>query len=81
MNNSLETEIATYDKNLEALLSHAGKFVLIKGSDIVDYFDTYGDALKAGCDRFDDGVFLVKLITQVEQVFCFTRDLAVECPA
>ena len=81
MSDFLKAEINTYNANLETLLSQVGKYVLIKGNEIVDYFEAYEDALKAGYTKFDDDVFLVKRIAAAEQVSYFTRSLTFGCPA
>jgi hypothetical protein len=50
--------------------------VLIQDDRVIDVFGTYEDALKEGYKTF--GVvtpFLVKQISGVEQVQCFTRDI------
>jgi hypothetical protein len=57
----LEWELATYKRKLPELLMHTGRFALIKGDD-VDIFDSYGDALKAGYERFRLDRFMVKKI-------------------
>lgn len=70
---ALETEIATYNEKLPSLMKHQGKFVVIKGSEIAGTFDSYGDALKLGYDRFGLDHFLVKQITPAEQVSFISR--------
>ncbi|WAB91948.1 hypothetical protein [Pseudomonas citronellolis] len=70
---SLETEITTYNAQLPNLLQHQGKFVVIKGEEVVDVLDTYNDALKLGYERFGLQQFLVKRIMPPEQVFFITR--------
>lgn len=81
MKQSFEVEIKTYNENLPSLLEHIGKYVLIKGDDVVDVFDAYEDALKEGYKKYDDAVFFVKKIAQAEQVSFFTRDILVTCQA
>ena len=70
---SLDFELATYKAQLPSLLKQQGKFVLIKGADVIDTFDTYGDALKQGYDKFGLEHFLVKRIVPVEQVSFISR--------
>jgi len=48
----LEREIETYQDHFDEIRCHDGQFVLIKGTDIVDYFDSYRDALKEGYGKF-----------------------------
>lgn len=71
-------ELATYERKLPELLSDAGRFVLIKGSEIVGLFDSYQDAVTSGYQRFDLDEFFVKQIAPTEQIAFFTRDLE-EC--
>lgn len=77
---NLKQEIQTYNNALPTLLVSVGKFVLIKGPDVVGTYETYEDALKVGFDRFGLDAFLVKRIAPAEQVSFFTRDFAA-CPA
>lgn len=77
----LEVEIQTYNSKLPELLSHVGKYVLISGGDIVDYYDAYADALKAGYSQFGENPFMVKRIAPAEQVSFFTRSHIFECRA
>lgn len=58
----LETEVATYQQNRRQFVCQAGKFVLIHRLDVVDFFNTYEDAIKAGYRRFGLEPFLVKYI-------------------
>jgi len=78
---TLDTELRTYADNLHGLLDKQGKFVLIKGKDVIDTFDSYEDALKAGYAKFQLEPFLVKKISPAEQVLFFTRDFVDACPA
>ena len=73
---SLEREIKTYNEQLPELLQHDGKFVLIHEDSVGGVFDTYGDAIKAGYEKFGLKPFLVKKIQAVEQIQYFTRDVA-----
>src|SRR5580704_18090607 len=43
---ALELELKTYEANLDKWTDHAGKFVLIRGEEIVDFFAAYEDAIK-----------------------------------
>jgi hypothetical protein len=72
---ALEKELATYRAKLEELKAHEGKFVLIKGEDVIDFFETYEDAIKGGYQRFNLEPFFVKRIQAVEQVQFVTRGL------
>lgn len=71
-------ELATYQRKLPELFSDAGRFVLIKGSEVVGLFDTYQDAVTSGYQRFNLDEFFVKQIAATEQIAFFTRGLE-EC--
>ncbi len=79
MSTALEPEITTYKESVPRLLSASDKFVLIHDKTIVGTFDTYGDALRCGYEKFGLKPFLVKQIEQVETVQQFTRDLNDAC--
>jgi hypothetical protein len=72
---ALEKEMATYEANADKWTDHAGKFVLIRGEEVVDFFAAYEDALKAGYQRFGLDQFLVKQINAVGAVQYITRDI------
>ena len=69
----LEEEIKTYEERKAELLLNEGKFVLIKKSDVKGFFDTYGDAVQAGYERFGLEPFFVKQIEGVERVQFIAR--------
>ena len=74
----LEQEICAFDANREKLLAeHKGEFVLIKGSEIIGIYPTYGDALREGYHRFGEGEFLAQEITGADAINTITRDLFV----
>jgi len=70
---ALEKEMETYRNRLSDLKQHEGKFVLIHGDTVVDYFAAYEDAIKAGYQKFKLEPFLVKQINAVEKVQHVTR--------
>jgi adenosylmethionine-8-amino-7-oxononanoate aminotransferase len=72
---ALEVELATYKSKLPKLIAdgNEGKFVLIKGDDLVDVFGTYEDAIKAGYAKFSLEPFLVRQIQSVEHVHFISR--------
>jgi hypothetical protein len=78
---ALEQELATYQRALATLLNDEGKFVLIKGDNVVEKFETYEDALKVGYEKFKLEPFLVKQISRTESVANFTRTYLSACPA
>ena len=72
---ALETELATYKEKLATLKEHEGKFVLIHGQRVIDFFSTYEDAIKAGYQQFGMLPFLVKKVMSTEPVFFITRSI------
>lgn len=72
---ALETELATYRAKLPELKAHEGKFALIHKEEIVDFFSTYEDAIKAGYQKFRLDPFLVKRILTTEPVLYITRNI------
>ena len=75
----LELELATYEKKLPELQAENGKFVLIKGFDIIGVYDTYADALNVGYQKFALERFLVKQVAPSAKIHFFTRDLVPAC--
>jgi len=70
---ALEKELATYEANVGQWGDHTGKFVLIRGEEVVDFFAAYEDAIKAGYQKFGLDPFLVKQINAVGAVQYITR--------
>ena len=71
---SLEKELAVYRSKLPELKGeNEGKFVLIHGEEIVDFFSSYDDAIKAGYSKFRLEPFLVKQIHALEQAQFISR--------
>lgn len=74
--NILAEELETYEKNKQRLLeTDRGKFVLIKGKEIINVFDTQADAVKVGIDKFGNSPFLVKKIQEIDAPQNFTSNL------
>ena len=72
----LSEELEVYSKNKANLLKDSrGKFVLIKGKEIINVFDTYADAIKVGIDKFGNSPFLVKQILEIDPPQNFTSNL------
>jgi hypothetical protein len=61
-------EIATYRARLPELLAHEGQFVLIKGDQVIGFFDDEWEALREGRRRFGLVPLLVKQIAAHERV-------------
>jgi hypothetical protein len=78
---ALEQEIEFYQRELQSLLQHEGKFVVICEQSILGIFDTYEDALKAGYNRYGLKPFLVKMIQSVEQAQFLSREIDLPCPS
>lgn len=70
---ALEEELATYQDKLSELAAEEGKFVLIKGKELVAIFAAYEDALRAGYERFGLEPFMVKQIHAIERVQFISR--------
>jgi len=77
----LDKELLAYTQKLPTLLAQQGKYVLIRGDDVIGIYDSYEDALKFGYAQFKLEPFLVKQIAPAERVSFFTRDLGTKCPA
>jgi len=58
----LEKELETYRKKLPELKAQEGKFVLVHGEEIIDFFSTYEDAIKSGYQKYKLEPFLVKQV-------------------
>jgi hypothetical protein len=71
---ALETEIALYNELLPELLkSSAGKFVVIKGNELLGVFDDDDEAYGAGLERFGVTSFLLQPVRAVEPVYDLTN--------
>jgi hypothetical protein len=59
-----EKEIATYLRELPRLLEegHAGRHALVKGDEVLSVWDTQGDAIQAGVERFGLEPIFVKTV-------------------
>ncbi len=76
---TLEREIETYRQKLPELLPHKGKYVVIHGSEVVGVFDGFEDALRVGYERFGNEAFLVRKISETEEVLVSSRIIR-PCP-
>jgi len=68
MSQSLAAEVdANYDYFLrhlgEFLTHHAGRYAVLKGRKVVDFFDKPGEAYQFACDSIPDGVFSIQEVT------------------
>jgi hypothetical protein len=59
-----EREIATYLRELPRLLAegHIWQHALVKGDEVLSVWETQGDAIQAGCERFGTEPVFVKTI-------------------
>lgn len=73
---ALERELAVYNARLPEWTEHEGKYVLIHGDRVVEFFSTYEDAIKVGYAQFQLDPFLVKRVQTIEQVHYVTRLMA-----
>jgi hypothetical protein len=69
----LEKELETYKAKLPELKANEGKFVLIKGDQVIDFYSSYEDAIKEGYAKFKLEPFMVKQIQSFEQVQFISR--------
>lgn len=76
MGQVLDTEVETYERHRDHLLGSAeGKFVLIRGTEIVGVYDSKMDAIAQGYLRFGNVPFLVKQIVKIEAPQNFVSNL------
>ena len=68
----LEKELKFFEsKKAEWLKIYKDKFALIKGEELIDVFDTFGDAYKEGVRRYGNEAFFIKKITEEERIESF----------
>ncbi len=69
----LETELRFFNAHRSELLRDAaGKFVLIKGEQLLGVFDSETIAIRHGYERLGNVPFLVKKVTEVDIPLNFT---------
>ena len=73
---ALRREIITYRRLLPQLLAegHEGRFVLIKGEDVLGIWDNFEDAQQAGALQFGFGPFLAQPIDSRDQARPFPKE-------
>lgn len=65
----LDIELGFFDQNREKWFEHhAGKFALIKGVIVHDFYDTQEKAYEVGCDIWGIVPFLIKEVQLVDKV-------------
>jgi len=66
---ALREELAFYETmKAEWLLAHEGKFVLIKGKQLLGFFDTQEQAYSEGLKRLGNKPFLIKQVVKEEPI-------------
>ena len=69
-NTDLTQELSFFEKIKDQLLeNHQGKFALIKDDEFIGAFDTPANAYEEGVRRFGRSIFLVKKISEKEEVY------------
>jgi hypothetical protein len=69
---ALEAELATYERLKPELLADqakVGKYVLIKGDQLLGVYPTREEALEQGYERYLFEAFMVKQIAEVKPVY------------
>jgi len=76
MTDLLATELKTYAEKFETLLgTHEGKFVIIRGDQMLGTFDSQLDAIAGGYRQLGNVPFLVKQVVKVETPLNFVSNL------
>ena len=76
--NTLDKELATYREHFQELLDHEGKYVLIRGDEIIGLYGSRDEALNVGYQRFGFPPFLVKKIALKEEVATILTPFVIE---
>lgn len=72
----LQTEFQTYQTQLPTMLSqHKGQYVVIKGSSLRHFSESYEQALSWAYETFGLDSFFVKKVAEDQEIAHFTRDL------
>ncbi len=72
----LKAEIEHYETIRDELLGKArGQYALIHGRELIDTFASKDDAIKRGYELFGNVPFLVKRVSEMEEVLFFTSNL------
>ena len=69
----LKEEVATFGAHIKQIRRNVGKFVLIQGKSVVDYFDTYTQAIEAGYEMFGLKNFFVRQVNAKESAINVMR--------
>jgi len=61
---ALETEIAAFERQREELEKHhKGKFVVLRGEEMIGAFDTFDNAAREAVSRFGRGPYLIPQVS------------------
>ena len=72
--NALEEELRTFRSHRDELIGRArGKYVLIKGADVIAVFENQIDAIVRGFKTFGKQSFLVQQITEFDAPLHFAN--------
>ncbi len=77
---ALEREIETYRHKLSELLANEGKYVVIRGEEVLGVRDNLDEALRLGYDTSTTEPFLARRISKTEPVLFSSRSLR-PCPS
>jgi hypothetical protein len=79
----LKREINTYRRELPRLLAEGeeGRFVLVKGDQVIAVWDTFDDAYEAGRLLYGLDVFLAQPINPRDLTYVFPKELGFDEPA
>lgn len=73
---ALRSELRAFEKELPNLIArHDGEYVVMQGSKIFHWTDTYHAALQWGYAQFGLEPFFVKKVSAEQNIVHFTRDL------
>lgn len=70
---ALDKDLKFYREKLPEWTEHEGKYALIHGQRLVDFYSSYDDAIKVGYSEFGLKPFLVKRVNALEQVQFVSR--------
>ena len=72
----LQKELDTYEAHKADLLTgSAGKYVLIRGDEVIGTYVVQADAIAEGYRRFGNVPFLVKEVTEIDEPVNFARSM------
>lgn len=78
----LTRELAAYEREKTRLLAEAlGKFVLIKGDDVIGVYDTEAAAIIEGWRRYGGAPILTKQIVDIDPIYDYALSEDVEPPS